>query len=130
MKGRLKTKTLTHSATPKGTFQLPSSHVSTPHVAPPPKEGGFHRRGFTGTQMFMMMKAFREQIGDSTCGMKAQSTLHNQDEVIIPGNVPIRDIYMARDLENANTVYVNRDFKGPLLSGELETRCLRLIAGG
>ena len=187
-----------------------------------PKGGGFHKRGFTGAQMSIMLKAYREQIGAvgdeyaqafgedamfeelleavptepewvfhgttaawdtiyaaggikrvgdnvsvsehvhssmsnasgyiatsralsvavsfakgkwiyliySTAGMMAITSLHNQDEVIIPGDVPIRDIYMMRNLEDANKVHINLEFKGPKIINALEAHCLRLISGG
>lgn len=61
-------------------------------------------------------------------GMEVYSSLHNQAEVVIPGQVPIRDIYMFRNLAHPNSVYVNNEYVGPH-SSELEAHCVSLLTG-
>lgn len=66
----------------------------------------------------------------STCGLIVRSALHHQAEVIIPGNVPIRDIFMFKKLDDPTLIYRNLEFSGPVISRSLLLECLNLMGDG
>jgi hypothetical protein len=64
-------------------------------------------------------------------GVAVHSTSpHKQAEVAAIKLVPVTDIFMFKQLNDPNLVYINEDFRSALKSQQSIGRCLRLIGGG
>ncbi|MBK9169319.1 MAG: hypothetical protein IPM24_17905 [Bryobacterales bacterium] len=55
---------------------------------------------------------------------------YQQDEVLAFGEIPLHDIVMCKWVEQANRIYVNREFRAAMIDSTNWSPLLRLIGGG